>query len=497
MGVTLLAPLPPQYGLTGSGKTHTMEGDAALPGVMPQSFAHIFAALGARGASTTSLVRASYLEIYNEELRDLLSPPTGVPLELKEHPESGVHVRGLTSCVVRSPAELSDVLAAGRRNRATGATLMNATSSRSHAIFTVTVETSGGGGGGLEGAVGGPPATIRAGRLHMVDLAGSERQSKTGAAGARLREATKINLSLSALGNVISALADGGGRGGGGHIPYRDSKLTRLLQDSLGGNARTLMIAAVGPASEHSDESLSTLRYAARAKHIRNAPRVNEDPKDAMLREFQNEIARLRERLATEEAKGAAGGGRGLDADAAGSGSAGGAWDGAGAAAGGHDEALLSRVAEERAAHEARASAAEAEKRALAAEIATLQEKLLVGGGAVGAGAGASSARSEELLTAQREIEERRQKEAALARELEEANLMMEEQYATMAEELDAKTKKLAKLWDKLGRSQQEIQVSVGCGVGGCVGCCCGLPPTRTESGSHPSHPPSSPAGPH
>lgn len=131
---------------------------------------------------------------------------------------------------------------------------------------------------------------LRAGKLNLVDLAGSERQSKTGATGERLREATKINLSLSALGNVISALVDGRSK----YIPYRDSKLTRLLQDSLGGNTRTLMIACLSPADNNYEESLSTLRYANRAKSIRNRPRINEDPKDALLREYQEEIKKLR-----------------------------------------------------------------------------------------------------------------------------------------------------------------------------------------------------------
>lgn len=134
---------------------------------------------------------------------------------------------------------------------------------------------------------------LRAGKLNLVDLAGSERQSKTGATGERLREATKINLSLSALGNVISALVDGRSK----HIPYRDSKLTRLLQDSLGGNTRTLMIACLSPADNNYEESLSTLRYANRAKSIQNRPRVNEDPKDALLREYQEEIKKLRDLL--------------------------------------------------------------------------------------------------------------------------------------------------------------------------------------------------------
>ena len=134
---------------------------------------------------------------------------------------------------------------------------------------------------------------IKAGKLNLVDLAGSERQSKTQAEGQRLKEATKINLSLSALGNVIAALASGKK----GHIPYRDSKLTRLLQSSLGGNTKTVMCANIGPADYNFDETMSTLRYANRAKNIKNKPKINEDPKDAMLREFQEEIARLRAKL--------------------------------------------------------------------------------------------------------------------------------------------------------------------------------------------------------
>ena len=129
-----------------------------------------------------------------------------------------------------------------------------------------------------------------------MDLAGSERQSKTGATGERLKEATKINLSLSALGNVISALVDGRCK----HIPYRDSKLTRLLQDSLGGNTKTLMVACLSPADNNYDESLSTLRYANRAKNIKNKPHINEDPKDALMREYQEEIKRLKAILAQQ-----------------------------------------------------------------------------------------------------------------------------------------------------------------------------------------------------
>merc|ERR1719421_2854938 len=162
---------------------------------------------------------------------------------------------------------------------------MNAGSSRSHAIFTIIVECA--------EADEQRGEHIHVGKLNLVDLAGSERQSKTQATGHRLKEATKINLSLSALGNVISALVDGKSQ----HIPYRDSKLTRLLQDSLGGNTKTVMCANCGPAGYNYDETVSTLRYANRAKNIKNKPKINEDPKDAMLREFQDEIARLKAQL--------------------------------------------------------------------------------------------------------------------------------------------------------------------------------------------------------
>ena len=131
------------------------------------------------------------------------------------------------------------------------------------------------------------------GKLNLVDLAGSERQSKTEATGDRLKEATKINLSLSALGNVISALVDGRSQ----HIPYRDSRLTRLLQDSLGGNTKTMMVACLSPADNNYEETISTLRYANRAKNIKNKPKINEDPKDAMLREYQDEITKLKQLL--------------------------------------------------------------------------------------------------------------------------------------------------------------------------------------------------------
>ena len=231
------------------------------------------------------MVRVSYLEIYNEEIRDLLGKDQSIRLELKERPDVGVYVKDLMTIVCHTADDMEKFMSMGNRNRSVGATLMNETSSRSHAIFSITIECSDKGPDGAQ--------RLRAGKLHLVDLAGSERQTKTGATGIRLREATKINLSLSTLGNVISALVDGKST----HIPYRNSKLTRLLQDSLGGNSKTVMIANVGPADYNYDESISTLRYATRAKSIKNRAVVNEDPKDALLRKFQQEIEALRKQL--------------------------------------------------------------------------------------------------------------------------------------------------------------------------------------------------------
>ena len=173
---------------------------------------------------------------------------------------------------------------------------MNSESSRSHSIFTIIIEMS-----SMDAESG--KEMLRAGKLNLVDLAGSERQKKTGATGLAAIEGSKINLSLSNLGNVISALSDGKSK----HIPYRNSKLTRLLQDSLGGNTKTLMIAAISPADYNHDETLSTLRYANRAKNIKNKPKINEDPKDTMLREYKEEIERLRQ-LLTQSGLGSADG---------------------------------------------------------------------------------------------------------------------------------------------------------------------------------------------
>ncbi|MBZ3882049.1 Kinesin-like protein KIF17 [Sciurus carolinensis] len=278
------------YGQTGSGKSFTMQGLPDPPsqrGIIPRAFEHVFESVQC-AENTKFLVRASYLEIYNEDVRDLLGADTKQRLELKEHPEKGVYVKGLSLHTVHSVAQCERIMETGWKNRSVGYTLMNKDSSRSHSIFTISIEIYAVDERGKD--------HLRAGKLNLVDLAGSERQSKTGATGERLKEATKINLSLSALGNVISALVDGRCK----HIPYRDSKLTRLLQDSLGGNTKTLMVACLSPADNNYDETLSTLRYANRAKNIKNKPRINEDPKDALLREYQEEIKRLKAILAQQ-----------------------------------------------------------------------------------------------------------------------------------------------------------------------------------------------------
>ncbi|CAK9801024.1 Osmotic avoidance abnormal protein 3 [Anthophora quadrimaculata] len=270
------------YGQTGCGKSHTMRG------FIERTLDHIFEATSTASAEMRYLALLSYLEIYNERLRDLLQDGMSDLLTLKEDPNKGTYVAGgLREVTVKDAAECARLVEQGDRRRAAAATKMNAASSRSHAVLTLSLETL---------AINDDSKTentVKRGRLHLVDLAGSERQARTGATGDRLKEAASINLSLSALGNVISALAAGQGR----HVPYRDSKLTRLLRDSLGGNARTLMIACVSPSDMDAEETLSTLRYAARARCIKNKPVINEDPKDALLRQYQLELQRLKKLL--------------------------------------------------------------------------------------------------------------------------------------------------------------------------------------------------------
>ena len=275
------------YGQTGCGKTFSMMGvtsDEVLKGIIPRSFSHIIARI-ADAKNKNFLLRCSFIEIYNENIHDLLSSDTTKNMDLRESKKKGIFIKDLNMPVVKTVEEMLKWMNQGDKNRHVGATKMNQDSSRSHSIFTVYLE--------VEEKIDAKNSKIKAGKLNLVDLAGSERQSKTEATGQRLKEATKINLSLSALGNVIAALVSGKKK----HIPYRDSKLTRLLQDSLGGNTKTLMIAAISPADDNYDETLGTLKYANRAKQIKNKPKVNEDPKDALIREYQEELKRLKAQL--------------------------------------------------------------------------------------------------------------------------------------------------------------------------------------------------------
>ena len=282
------------YGQTGSGKTWTMEGlpdDPNLRGITPNAFKHIYEQIETIAEAETEsgcaqpsefLIRAQFLEIYNEEVRDLLASGSDVKKKLKvrEEHEKGFVVQGLTQHICRSAADTETVLLRGKANRSVGSTLMNAQSSRSHCIFTVVVETQ---SVGLDGS-----PHIRVGKLNLVDLAGSERQGKTGATGDRLTEAININRSLAALGNVISALVERSP-----HIPYRESQLTRLLKDSLGGNTKTLMIAACGPADYNFDETMSTLRCVF---HDSLAPRDAPSP-PSLLRARRRAVRRAPQRL--------------------------------------------------------------------------------------------------------------------------------------------------------------------------------------------------------
>lgn len=205
-------------------------------------------------------------------------------LEIHERPGEGIKVTGLSEFMIEDIEELNNRYEHGKKQRKVAHTEMNAESSRSHSIFTIIVENQ----ETIEGKV-----HTRLGKLNLVDLAGSERQSKTGVTGIQSVQAIKINLSLSTLGLVIQNLVNPSCV----HIPYRDSLLTRLLQDSLGGNTKTVMIANVGPADYNYEETLSTLKYADRAKSIKNEVHINEDPKDALLRQFKEEIENLRKQL--------------------------------------------------------------------------------------------------------------------------------------------------------------------------------------------------------
>ena len=466
------------YGQTSSGKTHTMSGpDGSIGepehrGVIPRCIAYIFEKFGEADEHIEFTVQTSFMEIYLERVKDLLNIEKS-NLPIREEPGRGIYVDGVTEEYVTSPDECLQKIQEAGANRVVAATGMNAGSSRSHSVTIIKLT-----------AMDTKTGTKKNGKLCLVDLAGSEMVRKTGAKGQQLKEAQMINKSLSALGNVINALTAGKTK----HIPYRDSKLTRLLQDSLGGNTKTVMCANCGPAGYNYDETLSTLRYANRAKNIKNKPRINEDPKDAMLREFQEEIMRLKKQLQN----GGGGGGGG-----------GGGFGGGGKVQErivekvvykeGISEAKMKELEERNAKQRAeienkarneqqrlrllqeqaekekkameeavareRAEAGKAEKarQLLKKKLAAMENKLLIGGDLMD-----KAAKQEyELRQAQIELEERRRQEQELARELaerEEATMMVEEQFASLSEEVDVKTKKLKKVWQKYQQAKEEIK---------------------------------------
>ncbi|XP_058044857.1 kinesin-like protein KIF11 [Ahaetulla prasina] len=291
------------YGQTGTGKTFTMEGERSpneeytweedpLAGVIPRTLHQIFEKLAENG--TEFSVKVSLLEIYNEELFDLLSPTpdVGERLQLFDDPRNkrGVIIKGLEEITVHNKDEVYQILERGAAKRTTAATYMNQYSSRSHSVFSITLhmkETTDG------------EELVKIGKLNLVDLAGSENIGRSGAVDKRAREAGNINQSLLTLGRVITALVERTP-----HIPYRESKLTRILQDSLGGRTKTCIIATVSPASINLEETLSTLEYAHRAKNIMNKPEVNQKlTKRALIKEYTEEIERLKRDLTAAREK--------------------------------------------------------------------------------------------------------------------------------------------------------------------------------------------------
>ncbi|XP_072039625.1 chromosome-associated kinesin KIF4-like [Amphiura filiformis] len=284
------------YGQTGSGKTFSMGNiynlnDAEVKGIIPRVIERLFNGIQDR-TDTEFLVKVSYLEIYNEEINDLLGSAAskGDSLAIREQLDGGIRVSGLSEVQVQSSEETMRCLERGAVGRTTASTAMNATSSRSHAIFTIHIDMV---------KKDDSNSSCHA-KFHLVDLAGSERAKKTKAQGDRFKEGVNINRGLLALGNVISALGDENGRKG--HIPYRDAKLTRLLQDSLGGNSQTLMIACVSPADSNMEETLNTLRYADRARRIKNKPVVNRDPQAAELAKLKQQVQQLQIQLLQNQA---------------------------------------------------------------------------------------------------------------------------------------------------------------------------------------------------
>ncbi|XP_063321458.1 kinesin-like protein KIF1B isoform X16 [Pelmatolapia mariae] len=289
------------YGQTGAGKSYTMMGkqEEGQEGIIPMLCEDLFEKINEDGnkEELSYSVEVSYMEIYCERVRDLLNPKNKGNLRVREHPLLGPYVEDLSKLAVTSYTDIADLMDAGNKARTVAATNMNETSSRSHAVFTIVFtqrkhdsETD--------------LSTEKVSKISLVDLAGSERADSTGAKGTRLKEGANINKSLTTLGKVISALAEVDNctskskkKKKTDFIPYRDSVLTWLLRENLGGNSRTAMVAALSPADINYDETLSTLRYADRAKNIKCNAVINEDPNNKLVRELKDEVARLKELL--------------------------------------------------------------------------------------------------------------------------------------------------------------------------------------------------------
>ncbi|XP_037629046.1 kinesin-like protein KIF1B isoform X7 [Sebastes umbrosus] len=291
------------YGQTGSGKSYTMMGkqEEGQEGIIPMLCEDLFEKINEDNnkEKLSYSVEVSYMEIYCERVRDLLNPKNKGNLRVREHPLLGPYVEDLSKLAVTSYTDIADLMDAGNKARTVAATNMNETSSRSHAVFTIVFtqkkhdsETD--------------LSTEKVSKISLVDLAGSERADSTGATGTRLKEGANINKSLTTLGKVISALAEvtqdnctskSKKKKKTDFIPYRDSVLTWLLRENLGGNSRTAMVAALSPADINYDETLSTLRYADRAKNIKCNAIINEDPNNKLVRDLKDEVARLKELL--------------------------------------------------------------------------------------------------------------------------------------------------------------------------------------------------------
>uniref|UniRef100_A0A8B9DZD5 plus-end-directed kinesin ATPase n=1 Tax=Anser cygnoides TaxID=8845 RepID=A0A8B9DZD5_ANSCY len=282
------------YGQTGAGKSYTMMGkqEESQAGIIPQLCEELFEKINDNSNEEMSYsVEVSYMEIYCERVRDLLNPKNKGNLRVREHPLLGPYVEDLSKLAVTSYTDIADLMDAGNKARTVAATNMNETSSRSHAVFTIVftqkkhdAETD--------------LSTEKVSKISLVDLAGSERADSTGAKGTRLKEGANINKSLTTLGKVISALAEvSKKKKKTDFIPYRDSVLTWLLRENLGGNSRTAMVAALSPADINYDETLSTLRYADRAKQIKCNAVINEDPNAKLVRELKEEVTRLKDLL--------------------------------------------------------------------------------------------------------------------------------------------------------------------------------------------------------